>query len=158
MSVADWTPTVEEIGAVLRARTKDDVGNELGTFTTATRPTAVQVAELIAQAVGEVRDEHGDPDRGDNRDPSQAYNALKREAILTTAMQVELTYFPEQVTAGRSPYPALVVQRDRAAVIAGKAVQELASGGEVGEADDGRLPVWNFPIQGNGMVGWGTRW
>lgn len=158
MSVSDWTPTLLELGAVLRARTKDDVGNELGTFTDATRPNAEQTQELIDQAVDETRDEHGDPDRSDIRDPTQLYTAYKRQAILSAAMQVELTYFPEQVAAGRSPYPQLEILRERQSKIVAKAVGELAGEAEVGSADDGRLPVWNFPVQGNGMVGWSTRW
>lgn len=158
MPITDWTPAVADVGAVLRARTVDAVGNELGTFTDSTRPTDTEVTLLIGQAMTEVQAEHGDPDVPADADPSQLYGVLKREATLTAAMQVELTYFPEQVAAGRSPYEAIRLQRDRLVPLVGKAVQELQSGGEVGEGDDGRMPYWNFPVQGNGMVGWGTRW
>lgn len=158
MPPADWTPAVVDVGAVLRARTKDAVGNELGTFTGNTRPTDAEVTNLIAQAMAEVKAEHGDPDIPADADPTQLYAILKREAILTTAMQVELTYYPEQVATGRSPYEAIRLQRDRLIPLVGKAVQELQSGGRVGEGDDGRLPYYNFPVQGSGMVGWGTRW
>lgn len=158
MPVTDWTPTPAEVGAQLRARTVDNVGNELGTFTDATRPTFDEVSQLIQQAIGEALVEHGDPDVPEDVDPTQLYAAMKREVILTTAMEIELSYFPEQVAANRSPYEALRLQRDRQQVLVGKAVQELQSGGKVGEGDDARLPQWNYPVQGNGMVGWGSRW
>lgn len=158
MATTDWTPSLTDVGAVSRTRTVDNMGVEQGTFTDETRPTGDQVTDLISQAMAEVRLEHGDPDRNDNRDPTQVYDAFKREVILTTAMQIELTYFPEQVAANRSPYEALRIQRDRQQVLVGKALGELASSGEVGESDDAKMPVWNMPVQGNGMVGWGTRW
>jgi hypothetical protein len=156
--ITDWKPSLADVGALLRARTVDKFGNELGTWTVDTRPTADEAQAMIDQAAGETIAEHGDPDVPTDSDPTQMYAILKSETAYTAALKIELTYFPEQVAAGRSPYPAMLVQRDRLSVLAGKAIQELSSGGQVGEADDARLPQWDFPIQGNGMVGWGTKW
>lgn len=158
MPVADWTPLLTEVGAVLRARTRDNAGNELGTFTVDTRPTADEVTALITEAVGETIAEHGDPDIPADSDPAQMYAILKAETAYTTAMKIELSYFPEQVAGGGSPYEQLRLQRDRLQELARKAIVELSSGGVVGESDDARLPIWDFPVQGNGMVGWKTRW
>jgi hypothetical protein len=52
-------PTPDDVAALLRARTKDADGHELGVFTDTTRPTADQVDELIALAYGDVSSQTG---------------------------------------------------------------------------------------------------
>src|SRR4051812_40952022 len=104
MSVDTTTfrPTVDQVGALLRARTQDENMQELGTFTDATRPTNDQVENLIDMAMtsfsAEVR-----------VDPcSDTLNAAAAGHLaLTVAMMVELSYFPEQVASARSPYDQL---------------------------------------------------
>jgi phage gpG-like protein len=96
----DWAPSVDDVGAVLRARTKDENGNELGTFTDATRPTAVQVNPLIDTATADILAEVGTV-------PDKVQDNARRVAAIGAALLVELTFFPEQIGTGRSPYTQL---------------------------------------------------
>lgn len=101
MPVSDYTPTVAQVGALLRARTKDTGGNELGTFTSATRPTDTEVNLLIAQAAGTLSTKAGDDI------PAALFDEASQLAAIRAAMLVELSYFPEQIMTGRSTYPQL---------------------------------------------------
>jgi hypothetical protein len=51
----DIAPSVLDVAALLRARTKDSNGMEVGTFNDDTRPTSAQVLTLIDQAVADVQ-------------------------------------------------------------------------------------------------------
>jgi hypothetical protein len=93
-----WVPSLPQVGGLLRARTKDDAGNELGTFTSATRPTAAEANELVQQAADTFLLRAGDDI------PQQLWEESRRVVALRAAMLIELSYFPEQVTTGRSPY------------------------------------------------------
>lgn len=105
----DWAPTVEDVAALLRARTKggDSEMDELGTFRDddssglGTRPTATQVEELIEIAVADVRMRVAD-DMPDEFAESATGCAAMRAANL-----VELSYFPEQTEADRTVYQSL---------------------------------------------------
>jgi hypothetical protein len=92
-------PTPDDVAALLRARTKDADGHELGVFTDTTRPTADQVDELIALAYGDVSSQTGA--YLDDRTAPAAQSMV----ALRAAMFVELSYFPEQVRSDRSAYP-----------------------------------------------------
>lgn len=95
---ADWTPSLESVGSLLRARTVDTNSNELGTFTANTRPTANQVEDIIVIAVDEV-------DVALAVDvPQGLWGAAGSLATYRAAMLIELSYFPEQVGTARSPY------------------------------------------------------
>jgi hypothetical protein len=94
----EFWPTVTDVATLLRTRTVDRQGNEGGTFTSDTRPTAAQVAEIIKQAALDLSAQIG-PDIPDDLIPE-----ARRIVAIRAAMLVELTYFPEQVAASRSPY------------------------------------------------------
>jgi len=98
---AGFLPLVSDVGAILRARTKDSNGNELGTFTTTTRPTFNQVQILISDAA---RDVTG---LVDYDIPEESYPQARSVIALGAALLVELSYFPEQVASNRSPYDQL---------------------------------------------------
>lgn len=117
MPVSDYTPTPATVGSWLRSRTKTQGGAEAGAFNPAawwddnsgrgTRPTAEQVQLLIddffppfAAVFGEVPDAPGE-------DPEAYRKAVARLASLGVALEVELTYWPEQVATNRSPYTQL---------------------------------------------------
>lgn len=109
MPVSDYTPDVAAVAAYLRARTKTVGGQEAGTFNLAsavgtkdeTRPSAEQVATTVQDYIGGLS-----PIIGDTIDIR--YQPLaRRVAALGAALLVELTYFPEQVATGRSPYAQL---------------------------------------------------
>lgn len=92
-------PETTDVAALLRARTKDNDGHELGVWTDATRPTDAEVEELIAMAYGDVSTQ-----TGAYLDDRLAVEAQAMVA-LRAAMFVELSYFPEQVRSDRSAYP-----------------------------------------------------
>jgi hypothetical protein len=51
----DIVPTVADVAALLRARTKDVNGEEIGTFNDDTRPTSSQAITLIDEAVADIQ-------------------------------------------------------------------------------------------------------
>jgi hypothetical protein len=143
----DWAPTVDAVGAQLRARTKDANGNELGTFTEDTRPTGVQVEELIDRATGDMISVLPDP-----MDPKWNDRA-SGVAVLGAAMRVELSFFPEQVATGRSPYPQLKALYDDEL----KRLVNAAQGGDTAMDGSGALaPAGGFPYVTN-PIDWDTR-
>jgi hypothetical protein len=119
---------------------------ELGTFTTATRPTLAAVTTLIAQASQDVFARVGDDI------PAAAEGIAKQCIVFRTAMLIELSYFPEQVHADRSPYAQYEkLYKDQVTILC-TAVDELDDGGEIGDESD---PQYDFPT----AFGWDTtRW
>jgi len=138
LPVSDWTPGLADVGAILRARTKDVVGNELGTFTVDTRPTDVEVSALISQGVADVAMATG------SELPASVWNDAKSVAAFATALRVELSYFPEQINTGRSPYQQLKQLYDDMLKRLLTAVE--SSGGEVPASGAPMRPVYNFPV------------
>ena len=104
MGTIDLTePTVDDVAAIIRARTKDSSGNELGTFTAETRPTDVQAQEAIDHQVILLHTRVGNigADCADVARLCAAYGA---------AAEIELSYFPEQARTDRSPYTNLIAR------------------------------------------------
>jgi hypothetical protein len=97
--LSKWRPSVAAVGAELRARTKDSVGTEVGTFNDDTRPTGDQVEELIDQAMGEVSVRVG-------MELPDQFLAMARQAVtLRTVMLIEMGNYPEHsVGADRTVY------------------------------------------------------
>jgi hypothetical protein len=94
-------PSVADVAALLRARTKDVNGDEVGTFTSATRPTSVQIAGLAVDAAADVQARLG------SSPPVGIEDAGRGAAAVLAAMTVELSFLPEQTQTGRSPYDQL---------------------------------------------------
>jgi hypothetical protein len=93
-----YLPALHEVGSMNRSRTRTPGGQELGTFTSATRPTSSDVRDLIRQAGNTVANSVG-------RDvPPRFQEAARALVTLRTNMLIELSYFPEQVQSNRSPY------------------------------------------------------
>lgn len=101
MPSSEYTPVIADVGSLLRSRTVDTNGNELGTFTPLTRPTDAQVGLLIQTAVGELEAQVG------SDLPAHVRGLARTAAVYRAASLVEISYFPEQVTTGRSPYDQL---------------------------------------------------
>lgn len=91
--------TPPQVAALLRARTKDNEGREVGLWTEATRPTLGQVEELIDLARGQVEGSYGITEA--------CRQGFERLVALRAAQLVELSFFPEQIRSDRSPYPYL---------------------------------------------------
>ena len=95
----DIAPSVLDVAALLRARTKDSNGMEVGTFNDDTRPTSAQVLTLIDQAVADVQAWLGPTP------PPELAAAARVAAALEVACLIELSYYPEQVRSQRSAFP-----------------------------------------------------
>lgn len=95
MATEDFTPSLSDIGAVLRARTRDENGNELGTFTEGTRPTDDEVDALIPSAVAEVLLHIPDDEVSD-----RLIGYAKYLVSLRVGMAIELSYNPDQTAEG----------------------------------------------------------
>jgi hypothetical protein len=103
--VATIDATPANVAALLRARTKDNGGNELGTWTPETRPTLAQVDETLALAAGIVEARVGVP-------VDACANAFNVAVCFEAACIIEKSYFPEQVESGRSQYDQLRAEAD----------------------------------------------
>lgn len=151
MPTSDWTPDVAAVGEILRARTKDRNSREVGTFTSDTRPTDDQVTGHISRAVGDVFSVIG-------KDiPADLWDDARYVAALGTAMQIELSYFPEQVGSTRSPYDHLKQLYDERVLRLKTAVETMEAGG----TDPGAplKPSFGFPMTGDPfIVGRRTAW
>lgn len=93
-----YLPTLADVGALARARTKDSNGVELGTFTAATRPTDSQVLRLIDLAAAEVAT------RTNQTFSLRYYESARSVIALRTAMSIEVSYFPEETDSRDSAY------------------------------------------------------
>ena len=90
------TPTVGNVAALCATRTIDTSGEQLGAFTSDTRPTDVEVQALIDQATDETLTQF--PPKID----VLWWPALTRLIALRAAALVELSYYREQTLAGAS--------------------------------------------------------
>lgn len=96
-------PSVDEVALLLRARTKDSDGREVGTFDDDTRPTSEQVEEQITAAMNLVVTRLPPWDKlPENYQPTVATIVAYRAAL-----RIEKSYFPEQVASDRSAYEQL---------------------------------------------------
>lgn len=145
-----WRPSVEDVGAIIRARTKTrlseslQAGNEIGTFNDATRPTGDEVEKLIDEATDDVANAVGLTICQETLEVS-----ARRVAALGAAMAVELSYFPEQIRADQSPYEALERRyKDRLARLV-TAVEEKCGGAGGGDTPGGLLPTHTMPCGGD---------
>lgn len=159
MPTSDYTPSLDTVGALLRARTKDDQGREVGTFTSNTRPTDIEVEALIGLAVSEAYPVFGenvpdDPTPGG--DPGALRTAAAQVVALRAAALVEQSYYPEQVARGASPYPMIQQSFNDGLKRVATAIAEVEAGDEPGEDAASTMPVSDFPVDTGGMIGWGN--
>jgi len=164
--ISEYTPSLADVGALLRARTVDANGNEVGTFTALTRPTDTQVNSIIADAAGEAYTIFGEdiPDAPieasaadpSSYDPDALRNAAKKAVAYHAAALVELSHFSEQVARGNSPYQQYEDLWNAASKRIASAVESAGGESPSGVEGTGR-PVFAFPEDAGGMVGWGTR-
>jgi hypothetical protein len=97
-------PVVLDVAAVLRARTKDLTGEELGDFDDNTRPTGTEVARLIDLAYDEVCGYVG------LYLADRCAGLARSLVIIRAAWWVEGSYWPEQVRSDRTIYDELATQ------------------------------------------------
>lgn len=140
-----------KMAVLVRARTKQrGSGRELGEFTDETRPTLAEAWDSYTDAEDEVDLALGTdiPDApGTNPEAfREAAIALKR---LLGAMNIESSFYPEQIETGRSNYPALE-RRYNAALKRALAAIDAAGGTTSGDGEEGdtastyKKPSFNF--------------
>lgn len=134
--VGEVVPTSDDVAALLRARTKDLDGNELGIFNANTRPTNDEVEHLITLAYAEVTAQTGATLGARCMDAARALIAIR------AAAWVELSYFPEQVRSDRSVYRELADQwtAGMPALIA------CVEGNAPGAGEDGSTAGYRFGV------------
>jgi hypothetical protein len=139
---SDWLATTADVAALLRARTKDANGNELGMWSDETRPTESEVQLLIDLASGELVGDLG---------PGVACTQLCRAAIAYRAScLIELSYFPEQVRSSRSAYDELRVLADEAATALGACI--AGGDGGAGQAGGEGYSYHSLPVRSATLV------
>jgi hypothetical protein len=96
-------PSIAQVALLLRARTKDSAGNEVGTFDDDTRPTGDQVEEQIDAAIALV----GVRVPAMDKLTAEQVAAFQSLVAYRAALRIEKSYFPEQVRSDRSAYAQL---------------------------------------------------
>jgi hypothetical protein len=132
-------PTVEQVATLIRARTKDSNGLEVGTFDGDTRPTADQVEKLIDASVALV----GMQLPAAAALPVELGPAVAAVVALDAACRVEKSFWPEQVQSERSPYALLKVEYDEALAALKDAVEAGGVSG-FGSDDISQIPVGSW--------------
>lgn len=97
----DWIPSVDDVAAILRSRTVDRDGNELGTFTSATEPTGTEVARKITQEAGALVGYVGEPPKGQ-------WELARKVVAYVVAAELELNTWRDD----RGAYNDLAAIRD----------------------------------------------
>lgn len=132
------TPALTDVGAIIRTRTKEGMSGETGTFSENTRPTADEVTALIERAESKVLSAIG----GDYpcEDATDLNDDAKYLVALQTALMVELSYFPEQIRSGQSPYPEYKTLYDEELQRTAEAIEERCGTETSGDADTTTSP------------------
>lgn len=136
-------PSVDEVAALIRTRTKSVVGNEVGTFDDDTRPTQGQVESIIAQASNHVSSRLGG-ELCQNAVDQGLETRVRNSAALYAAMLIELSYFPEQVNNNVSPYAQYKDLFDSDMKELSEEVSEACGGQGSGDNGKGSMPAFNF--------------
>jgi len=148
--IVEWVATPEDVAAILRARTKDDTGRELGVWSDSTRPTLPEVQQLIDLAAAQIAGPSGPGDR---------CAPICRAAIAyQAACLIELSYFPEQVRSDRSPYSELKDLLDQTLEALTACVEGGASGGSQGGGEGYSYHSLNVDPETTAMYYGGAPW
>jgi len=143
----DYTPTVSQVASHILSRTVNQYGIRLGTFTADTTPTDTEVDAVIAITMPEIADVIGDDI------PQFLWDDAEAVASIRVAMQVEISFFSEQVSADRSAYPLLKEKYETAIENLVKQVT-AADEGSTGAVVSGTTGTasWSFPPSDDWMT------
>jgi len=133
-----WACTPQDVANLLRARTKDKDGQELGEWTPDTRPTLSEVEGIIQLAFAELTSAIG------YVVPDTCKRGATSTSALLAAMLVELSYFPEQVRSDRSAYQEYKELYDKQLALLQQCVASGGAGSEVGGEGD---TYWSMPVR-----------
>lgn len=117
-------PDLEDVAALIHARTRDRFDVDQGTFTADTRPTSGQVNDLIDRSAQVVSLELGVPhsSMGDLVEQAKAVVAVR------TAWQIEVSFFPNQLE-GESAASHLREMYESDLALLGVAARDNQAGG-----------------------------
>jgi hypothetical protein len=132
MAEATFSPTVEEVAALIWARTKIPGGGMAGTFTEQTRPTKAEAESIIAQAVDHVAAAIGGEPCNE-----QLIQSATAAASMLAAILIEASYWPEQAEARGSTAARLESLYDKRMKSLAAAVSEECGGQGTGGGEDG---------------------
>lgn len=132
MAEATFKPSVAEVAALIRARTKIPGGGEAGTFNENTRPTATEVEAIIDQAV-----DHVAAAIGGEPCNAQLVQSSTAAASLLAAVIIETSYWPEQAESRGSAAARLEKLFDTRMKALTAAVAEECGGQGTGGSEDG---------------------
>jgi hypothetical protein len=146
----EWRPSLGEVAALLRTRTKVNAqagGGEAGTFTDDTRPTGDQAETLINIATSYAASRVGTTEAlcPDSERTEALTSRARGLAAVYAAMLIELSYFPEQINKEISPYKELKKLWDEGIESLVSAVEKTC-GADLpgGESSGSRMPSYNF--------------
>lgn len=132
MAEATFSPTIAQVAALIRARTKIPGGGEAGTFNDVTRPTGTEAQLIIDQAVDHVAAAIGGEPCND-----QLKQSATAAASLLAAVIIETSYWPEQAEARGSAAARLEKLFDTRMKSLTAAVSEECGGQGTGGSEDG---------------------
>lgn len=131
-----YRPTIAQVGSVLRARTKDKYGSELGTFNNDTRPTAEQVEDLIDLAIGDTSAAIG------QAVPSVLWQGVTMLVAINTANLIQASYWPEQVEDNSAVFDFWTTWYQNGLKNMAMAVRAENLGDDEGADGTADLPLW----------------
>lgn len=139
----------EQVARLIMSRTRDTFGNVLGTFTDNTLPTADEVERIIGDATLSLSKQIGDTI------PDALLDDASRVVAILAAMQIELSFYSDQVNTGRSIYPQLEAMLKTEITNLQRSIS-LFSEGETGVTNTGpgSKASWGFPTPG---IDWDTK-
>jgi len=133
-------PSVEDVARWIRARTKDDQMNEVGTFDSATRPTDTQVDEQITVSMAIIQPSLPSLDKL----PADLLPSVAAVVSLDAACSIEKAYWPEQISTDRSNYSVLWTQREEALAALVAAASAAVGGSEYEMPGITMIPVGSW--------------
>jgi hypothetical protein len=139
--VIPWACTPVDVARLLRARTKDSSGEELGEWTDDTRPTLDEVQDIVDLAVDELTSAIGGADV-----PDACTRGARSTSALLASMLVELSYFPEQVRSDRSAYSEYKDLYDKQLALLQECVNAGGAGADAGGVGTGFHNVPVIPV------------
>jgi hypothetical protein len=154
VDVDQVTPSVGDVALLCATRTIDTSGNELGQFTSDTRPTDAQAGALIAQATTMVLAPLPDHLQ------QSLYPRIRQAVALQAAILVETSFFREQANTGT----AVTMGATLNAML--RAIQEDAGGAGISQRVDSIVARSTFaeynpyyqmpppPVVGGGAAQW----
>lgn len=133
----DWAPSVRQVAALIRARTKVAGGGEIGTFNNNTRPTGTEVEAIIDQAADHVLAALAAEPCND-----KLRQSCGAAAALLAAVLIETSYWPEQAEARGSAATRLEsLFEARMKALTASVAEQCGGGDEEGEEGEGPSAV-----------------